>query len=210
MTTPTLERKSRASAETVLKTLTALFGLLVAVLGFWTTQLTKEKQQAESRTVVVEQESTELKAQVAAMSQEIERLKAELPSEGPSPGETPSSPSAKQYGVVLKLGETYDLDTQRRSRVQSTGVELSRASFRNLLVNPRGFEFYPISADLNEANCRNVVEGRDNRTDSFSWDQLTAGLTFCLLTSEDRIAGITVVKKAVTHEGAVELGVQLW
>jgi cell division protein FtsB len=209
MTTPVEERRSRASAETVLKTLTALFGLLAAVLGIWTTQLSREKQQAESRTVVVQQESSELKQQVVAMGEEIERLKAQLDAAS-TPGESTSSPAAGQYRVVLELDETLDLDTRRTSRVESTGTEISRARSQNLLVNPRGYEFFPISTDLNEANCRSAVEGRDNRRDDFNWDELTPGLTFCLATSESRMAGITVVEKAITYEGSIELGVQLW
>jgi uncharacterized small protein (DUF1192 family) len=210
MTTPTVERKSRASAETVLKTLTALFGLIAVVLGIWTSQLNREKQQAETQTVVVQQESSELKQQVAAMSQEIERLKAQLATAPSSSAEGTPPAGGQRYSVALRLGETFDLDTRKRSRVESTGTELSRAGYENMLMSPRGYELFPISADLNEANCRTVVESGDNRRDSFAWDEMTPGLTFCLATSESRMAGVTITKKAVTYEGSLELGVQVW
>jgi uncharacterized small protein (DUF1192 family) len=209
MTTPTVERKSRASAETVLKTLTALFGLIVAVLAFWTSQLSKEKQQAESRTVVVQQESTELKQQVDTLSQEIERLKRELAAAPPNSG-TSKSPAAQQYSVTMQVGETLDLDNRRKTRVESNGTEVSRATVDDLLTNPRGYEFFPVSTDLNEANCREAVEGTNDGRDSFTWQELTTGLTICVVTSESRMAGVTVIKRSVTYEGSVELGVQVW
>ena len=209
MTTPTVERKSRASAETMLKTLTALFGLIVAVLAFWTSQLSKEKQQAESRTVVVQQESTELKQQVDTLSQEIERLKRELAAAPPNGG-TSQSPAARQYSVTMQVGETLDLDNRRKTRVESNGTEVSRATIDDLLTNPRGYEFFPVSTDLNEANCREAVEGTNDGRDSFAWQELTTGLTFCVVTSESRMAGVTVIKRSVTYEGSVELGVQVW
>jgi transcription initiation factor TFIID subunit TAF12 len=209
MTTPTVERKSRVSAETVLKTLTALFGLMVAILGFWTTQLTKEKQQAESRTVVVQQESTELRQQVEDMSQEIERLKQERDAASSTPpGTTPTG--GQQYSVVLQLEETLDLDNRRKSKVESSGTEVSRASYSSYLVNPRGSEFFPISTDLTEANCKRAVDSQEDQTDSFHFDVLTQGLTFCVATSESRLAGITVAELPPVSEGPIELAIVLW
>ena len=213
MTTPTVEgeRKQRTSAETVLKTLTALFGLIVAVLAFWTTQLNQEKQQAESRTVVVQQESTELKQQVAAMSQEIERLKGQLAAAPSTPaGTTPAPTGGSQYSVVMRIGETLDLDNHRKSKVESSGIEMSRASYSNYVVNPRGREFFPISTDLTEANCKRIVDSQVDETDSFAFEVLTQGLTWCVATSESRLAGITVAKLPPVSEGPIEFDVVVW
>jgi hypothetical protein len=211
MTTRAAQRKSRPTTETVLKTLTALFGLVVAVLGFWTTQLNKEKQQAESRTVVVQQESSELRQQVTAMGEEIERLKTELAAGGSTPTGTTLAPDGGQrYSVVLQAEEALDVDNRKKSRVESSGIEVSRATDADYLINPRGNEFFPLTTDLNEANCKSAVGSEVDSRGSFHFDDLTSGMTFCVPTSQSRLAGIKVGKLPLVSKGPIELEVVLW
>ena len=125
-----------------------------------------------------------------------------------SPSTKGSTPEG--FDVTLRLDEAYDLDTQRKTTVASPSTELSRASYRNMLVNPRGYEFFPLTNDLTEATCRSVIEALDGRDSGFTWDELASGLTFCVPTSESRIAGITVTKRAPTWEGPLTLKVTLW
>jgi hypothetical protein len=126
----------------------------------------------------------------------------------PAPSTKGSTPEG--FDVTLRLDEAYDLDTQRKTTVASPSTELSRASYRNMLVNPRGYEFFPLTNDLTEATCRSVIEALDGRDSGFTWDELASGLTFCVPTSESRIAGITVTKRAPTWEGPLTLKVTLW
>ena len=119
-----------------------------------TTQLSRDKQQAESPTVVVQQESAELREQVAALRQEIERLKAEREASPPTSGPAASGGTVQGRRVALQAGEAVDVDNRRRYRVESSGVEVSRVTDSDYLMNPRGYEFFPLTTDLNETNCK--------------------------------------------------------
>jgi hypothetical protein len=77
-------------------------------------------------------------------------------------------------------------------------------------MNPRGYEFFPLTNDLSEATCRTVIEERDGRKNGFIWEDLARGLTFCVPTSEARIAAITVTDRAPTWEGPLTLKITVW
>ena len=104
------------------------------------------------------------------------------------------------------------MDNNRTTTVDSDSIELSRSYFENMLWSPRGYNFWPTTQDLTLENCTALIEEATGTVEeSFFWDDLSEGLSFCLLTSESRIAAVTVTDRPVQYQsGSLGVEVRVW
>jgi hypothetical protein len=116
---PTIEAKrNRLSAETIFKTLTALFGLIAAVLGIFVTQQTNQKEKAKDQSLQLQQQIDSLNGQVAALEQQLKAQPTTTGSDGPSrTGSTgtfrpASGPGTINYEFTLPHQKGIDLDNK--------------------------------------------------------------------------------------------------
>lgn len=129
----------------------------------------------------------------------------------PTADDPAGGPEPEVNSVSLQPSQAIDLDNFRTSTVESDSLELSRLGSPNMLSSPRGYNFWPTTRDLTLGTCRALVEGDESAQEWFFWEELSDGLSFCLLTSESRIAAVTVTHKPVSFEtGPLELELRVW
>jgi hypothetical protein len=120
-----------------------------------------------------------------------------------------TSPPRKKYDVRMGQEDHLDVDSGRKFKLHSQNSDLMWGPKYGLqAANKLGV--HGLGQPITLKNCLETVGDFSDGKFKIEFSELTEGLTFCIPTSEARVAGITVLSKPLTEAGSIILRVVLW
>jgi hypothetical protein len=175
------------------------FGLLVSLLYSdligedGTISSDSRAAQLEKRISELEQEKAALEAQVRSLSSTTSS--PEATSTSVTPGRRPTtstqtSTDGTDFDLTLKSGWGADLDIGRAVRPpEAEGSDI----YNDGWLNGRDNDVIAFSHQPSREECRAAIK-EDRGNPNYSFDEITEGTSFCLLTDKERIALLKVVR----------------
>jgi hypothetical protein len=179
-------KKQRPTAETTLKTFTALFALVAAVMTFWTTRLDHQKNQAEDQSAQLEKHISALNKQIQALELQLERQTTTTAGTAGADAPVAGSPSDAAFTrrLVLTLdlsndGDYANIDLAKgvvRKDNSATDLSYDHKSGQFRLGTWFGTMSLPVQGSVGRTECTRAV---DTQPASKPITKLVPRLQFC-------------------------------
>ena len=119
------------------------------------------------------------------------------------PSSASPRPPDEEFEATLERDEAIDLDNRRISNKNAEGVDLNR--IRTDWVSGK---LHPTTRDISLTTCTDILT--KTQPDSPVASHLRKGDSFCLLTSDNNVAGLVVTTDVLEGHMPVNFTVKLW